>query len=148
MSPLGEDLTMRKVSGSSEGYGSEEGLQVKNYCQYGICCLKQIKKWLQLSIIKESLQTTLIYVYFKVLCKSAVCSEERIHANRHLDLGAISCYGFHINLIINIKHYNHDRYFLTDAMAMAMIIHNTGDRDCALQVRHGLHPLRVRIAAV
>ena len=31
MSPLGEDLTMRKVSGSSEGYGSEEGLQVKNY---------------------------------------------------------------------------------------------------------------------
>ena len=28
MSPLGEESTLRKVSGGSEGYGSEEGLQV------------------------------------------------------------------------------------------------------------------------
>ena len=28
MSPLGEEVTLRKVSGGSEGYGSEEGLQV------------------------------------------------------------------------------------------------------------------------
>jgi len=47
---------MRKVSGGSEGYGSEEGLQV--------------------------------------LCKGAVCPEDRVHANRHLDLSTISCYGF------------------------------------------------------
>ena len=28
MSPLGEEVSLRKVSGGSEGYGSEEGLQV------------------------------------------------------------------------------------------------------------------------
>jgi len=57
MSPLGEEVTLRKVSGGSEGYGSEEG--------------------------------------FQVLSKSAVvCPEERVHANRHLDLSTISCYGF------------------------------------------------------
>jgi len=58
MSPLGEEVSLRKVSGGSEGYGSEEGLQV--------------------------------------LCESvAVCNpEERVHANHHLDLSTISCYGF------------------------------------------------------
>ena len=49
MPPLGEEVSLRKVSGGSEGYGSEEGLQViwltpksltiskplKNLCKYG-----------------------------------------------------------------------------------------------------------------
>jgi len=57
MSPLGEESTLRKVSGGSEGYGSEEGLQVLGK-------------------------------------GSQLCAEDQIHANRHINLGDISSYGF------------------------------------------------------